>query len=421
MTAQDRDVLRLLEMSVVGACIERPQHIEFMLERCPLEHFGTQTFYLAATLGDLATDEKPIDPNAVLMRLQRRGDIDHAGGATFVYECMVLGHQIVDVQANVDTLARIFVRRETWALGQRLTQAAGTLEVDAWLPFAEAQVEHIKRVVEGTAVMVPTHLSEVLTSDLSEITWTIPHLLAEGSSTMLVAEEGVGKSTVLRQLAMAAMCGIQPFDTRRDRYEPRRVLLIDCEVSRRRLYNELSRMWAYARRLAPTANTELMAVESHQRGLNLSDVADQAWLHRLVRAHRPDLVVIGPVYRFTEADNNTEEGVRSWQRLFEPMLSDGVTVVTEHHAPNQQEGKIRALRPIGSSVIRRWFSQGIALRTKGCSLHGNPFCQECLRKAVVESWRGSRDEDTRWPRYLEGEHGEIWWVRDEGEEIYRRV
>jgi replicative DNA helicase len=136
-----------------------------------------------------------------------------------------------------------------------------------------------------------------------------------------------------------------------------------------------------------------------------------------VKDHKSDLVVVGPVYRFTDSDLNTEEGVRSWQRAFEPLMADGVAVLTEHHAPNEHTGHTRMLRPIGSSAMRRWFSQGVSLRTAECEPHGERFCTSCPRSARVELWRGSRDEEVHWPTYLRGEQGRVWWTADEEQEV----
>lgn len=238
-------------------------------------------------------------------------------------------------------------------------------------------------------------------------------------STYLAGKEFIPthNSTVLRQIAVSAMAGMNPFTPWGQKFKPQRVVLIDCEVSANQFKRSLRNLWSYGREFQPLADTDFMAVETHQGGLNFSEPHDQGWLHRLVRQHKADLLVVGPVYRFTDADLNTEEGVRTWQRCFEPMLADGVSILTEHHAGNGAAGQQRSLRPIGSSAMRRWFAQGISLRTDKCDPHGLSFCPSCQRRARVESWRGSREEEARWPHYLKGEKDRVWWTSDEGREV----
>lgn len=410
--------VRVLEQACIGAVIDKPEHIAYFLERLPLEHFDGNLFRIAKALADLATDDTvTITPMAVVEKLRVNGDLFLAGGAAAVFDCFVHGSKVIDPKQEIGTLSRLFALRDAWGVGQRLSMAVANMDLDRWVSYAEEQVGRIAKISEGSAPPVMTYLRDVLVGEDVSVEWCVPGLLPKGTATMLTAEEGVGKSTVLRQVAVSAMAGVSPFTPHGEKYQPQRVLLVDCEVSRSQLTRGLRSIWSYARQFNQFADTTVMAVESHQGGLNFSDAHDQAWLHRVVREHRADLLVVGPVYRFTDSDLNTEEGVRTWQRCFEPMLADGLSILTEHHAPNAAPGQTRALRPIGSSAMRRWFAQGIALRVGKCDAHEQVFCRSCPRSATVESWRGSRDEEARWPHFLKGEQGQVWWSRDEAREV----
>jgi replicative DNA helicase len=324
---------------------------------------------------------------------------------------MVLG-----VAEQIETLARRYALREAQTVSTMLFQSAAQMSLPEWVALAKENVERIEKIEQGSAPPVFSYVEQAFTGEDLTVEWCLDGLIPRGTATMLTAEEGVGKSTVLRQIALAAGAGFQPFLPWAEKYDPVRTLLIDCEVTENQFKRSLRALWGYGNRYG-SIPPQTVAWESQQGGINLSEPFWQGWLHRRVRDHKADLVVIGPVYRFTDADLNTEEGVRTWQRAFEPLLADGVSVVTEHHAPNGAPGAVRALRPIGSSAMRRWFAQGVALRNRKCDVHEELFCATCTRTATVEAWRGTREEEARWPRYLRGETGHVWWVADEMREV----
>lgn len=403
-----------MEQAILGAVMDHPEFADLMLERLPLEHFGNGNRQIAKAIAHLASEGASLQPYSVTERLRVAGDLSVAG--SLVVDCWSAGQYVVRVEEQIGTLARRYALREAQRVGTMLFQSAATLALPEWVALAKENVERIEKIEAGAAPPVFSYLEDALTGEDLTVEWTVPGLIPRATATMLTAEEGVGKSTVLRQIGLAAAGGFDPFTPWVEKYDPIRTLLVDCEVSENQFKRSLRALWGYGHKhSAPLSKT--LAWESQQGGINLSDPFWQGWLHRRVRDHKAQLVVIGPVYRFTDQDLNTEEGVRTWQRAFEPLMADGVAVVTEHHAPNGATGAVRALRPIGSSAMRRWFAQGVALRTSKCVPHDDAFCTECRREAMVEAWRGTREEEARWPRYLRGEPGHVWWVRNEEREV----
>lgn len=404
-----------LEMACVGALVTRPELADAFFQQLPLEEFSPGTGYIAHAVMGLLDSDSEITAMSVLEQLRTDGKLERAGGGPFLYDCIAAGNEWVDAHAAIETLSRLFGLRDAWATGIRLQQAATSMELPGWVSYAKDQVDRIDRIAAGAAPPNLTYLADVLTGEDVSVDWCVPGLLPKATATMLTAPEGLGKSTVLRQIALAAAAGLSAFEPYRtdDSYEPQRVVLVDCEVPRNQLIRSLRHLWSYGVQHAPHADTMAMVVESHQGGIDLTDGKDQAWLHHIVRHHRADLLVIGPVYRLTSTDLNTEEGVRAWQKPLESMMADGVTVVTEHHAPNESAGHARSLRPIGSSAMRRWFAQGVSMRGRPCAEHEDEWCRLCRRRARVENWRGSREEEVAWPHYLTSMEGQVWWIRDQ--------
>lgn len=408
---------RLMELAVIGAAIENPVARGPGFLELPIEEFGGNRHTVAKVLAEMLAEQKPVSAQLLIEEIRTRGLL-HADHGSTIYDASVVAYQSVSPERDLEALSRLYLGRAAFWVGSRLQDNVERMEVTEALAVAEAEITRLQRIDSGRMPLEMTYLGDLLQGEDVSIDWLIPHTLARSSSMMLTAGEGAGKSTVLRQLACAAVAGLDPFDPEFDGtpYPPRRVLLVDCEVSRNQLVRSLRHLWGYARKFAPEADPNLLAVESRQGGWDLSTGRDQAELLRMVREHRPDLIVVSPVYRMAESDLNTEEGVRAWQRPFENLMADGATFVTEHHAPNGSSDRIRDLRPVGSSAMRRWFGQGLSLRTMRCAGHKTAFCSYCIPKVAVEHWRGPRDE-TRWPHRLMGVQGQLWWVRDYSEEV----
>jgi replicative DNA helicase len=406
----EHDHVQVLEMSVLGAVIEWPETIgPLFRERLTPEQFGGPRSWLASVLFDMLADGKEMTPQLVAEECRISGVASRVP-AVLVFDCWALGKALPAARVEVEALSRVYLARQVWQTGERVKQAAQTMEVSDALSLLRADLERLESVDSGRLPLELTSMADVLAGVGEEtISWVIPQRIAEHSATMFTAEEGAGKSTLLRQLAISATLGIDPFDPgTAHRYEPRRVLLVDCEVSQGQLHRALRAIWNYGSQFVRDPDPAGLVVESKQGGLDLSGGQDQAYLHRLVRQHRPHMVVIGPVYRMTDTDYNDEVGTRAWQRPLEPMRADGLAVVLEHHAGNEMPGHKRALRPIGSSAIRRWVDQGLALRMKSCEVHQDPYCRLCPRMARIEDWRWSREE-VMWPKTLEAVAGHVWW------------
>ena len=399
-----------MEMAVLGAVIDMPDNGDLVFARLPIDQFSSRVFHLAVAIHERWADKQAITPELVLETLRQQSRLRAETGA-LVYDCVAAGH-LAPVRQYVDQLAEVYAQRRLYQLGARVQQMSAESTLHHTLSYVKGEVETIAHEVDDRQQDVTQTLGDILAEpDPGPVDWLIPDLLPASDRLLITAAEGGGKSVLLRQFAMSLALGIQPFDTT-GQMEPQRALLIDAENSRRQVVTSLRRMYSFASRHPHTGNPEMLLVESRQGGLDLCDPIDQGWLTGLVRQHRPRLICLGPLYRMVAGDITDEAAMRCWQRVLEPMLEEGVSIVMEHHAPHAKDTNgLRELRPIGSSVLQRWFSQGIGIRTRKCRQHDWEFCRTCPREGRVELWRGSRDE-TRWPRHIKSPGSDVWWLTD---------
>lgn len=247
---------------------------------------------------------------------------------------------------------------------------------------------------ESTALHLAEDLWELLGHEDAPYEWVIPDLLERGDRLVWTGFEGLGKSMFIRQLAVTAAAGLNPF-----RFTPiphMKVLLIDCENSRRqgrRKFRSLAEASVMVSRRVPDGALRLI---HRPEGIDLLRDDDAAWLIERVTAHQPDLLMIGSFYRLHAGNINDEVAARRTVAVLDAARTKvDCALVVEAHSGHGEHGLNRSLRPVGSSLLLRWpeFGYGIKPFTE-------PDTNGRVRHVKVERWRG--DRDTRdWPTQLQ--------------------
>ncbi|WP_051325999.1 ATP-binding protein [Glycomyces tenuis] len=269
----------------------------------------------------------------------------------------------------------------------------------------EELVETRATTEEPTPVLAPD-LWEFIAAGDDAYDWLVPDVLERGDRLMITGAEGLGKSVWCRQLCVQLAAGIHPFQP--GTVDPVKVLVVDCENSmrqNRRHYGTLAGLSVSKGRRVPDGGLRLI---HRPEGIDLTKGDDAEWLLERVRAHRPDVLYIGPFYRLHASDINDESAARKTVSVLDAarVAGDGCVLLMEAHAGHGQHGSQRALRPVGSSLLLRWPEFGFGLRR----------AKECLpneqrpRLVDLEAWRGARDERD-WPSsFRHGKTGEWPWM-----------
>lgn len=219
--------------------------------------------------------------------------------------------------------------------------------------------------------------------------WLIPGMLERGERVMIVAAEGVGKTMLARQVAILSGAGVHPFTF--GRMKPVRTLFVDLEnperIIRRTSRKILSAVRSsYDRKADPEAHLWIKP-----DGLNILKPADRALLEAKIEETKPELLVLGPLYKaFIDPGNRTAEATAIEVALILDQIraTYGCALWLEHHAPLGNSLAARDLRPMGSAVWMRWPEFGYALAPDPTAV-GSPTYE-------VKQWRGPRDI-RQWP------------------------
>lgn len=254
----------------------------------------------------------------------------------------------------------------------RITHAASS--------FTTASFEDYGRTVNWQEFLLETE------SDNYE--WVIPGLLEKQERVIVVAAEGVGKTMLARQVAIACAAGLHPFT-----FQPMpaiRTLTIDLENPARIIRRTSRTIMEQSIRLSHAKSVDAH-LHIHPSGLDLTSAKDRAFVEQLVDKIRPELICLGPLYKaYVDNGSLTSEALAVEVAKYLDYIRDvyGCALWLEHHAPLGASNATRELRPFGSSVWSRWPEFGIAITPDPVNPEGYVY--------DVKHFRGARDKRA-WP------------------------
>ncbi len=311
---------------------------------------------------------------------------------------------------KVDGLCRVILEESTRRRLALVGKTVHALAGDRSIGIDEA-LDQAKEIV--ASVDLPTNVpSEVqpvgaFCEGSEEFDWLVPALLERGDRTLIVAPESAGKSMLMRQIGVTCSFGIHPFHGRP--VDPMRVLMLDMENPPGMARRKIRPMLVKARQVRPQGDDTMMGVVCKPSGIDITRRSDARWLASQVADARPDLVLCGPLYKMFSPDERYEVGASTVAAVLDDLRNRfNFALILETHAPQEYGGK-REMRPIGSSLWRRWTDFGLSFEPVMKSDGSNPGV---IRMRV---WK-PRDE-RQWPKFLK--RGGDWpWMpcRDPGDE-----
>jgi hypothetical protein len=220
----------------------------------------------------------------------------------------------------------------------------------------------------------------------------IPGMLHQDYRTIIVAEEGAGKSLLLRTIAMSAAQGFHPFS--HQRIKPVRALVVDLENPAQAI---LQTAVPFAQHLfdrnSDGYDDERIRFWRRPGGIDIRSLADRAELQREIAFHKPDLVCIGPIYKMYRraGGESYEDSADEAMAVLDDLRTKyGFALIMEHHAAKGKQGERRDLSPMGSQRWMAWPEIGI-------SLYKDTQDPTVMH---VKRYRGDRLQGVNWPDRL---------------------
>jgi hypothetical protein len=393
------------ERAVLGCCMNNPKLVE-QIRLVGADFYRSVHETIWNAIRELTARGVPSDWVAVNAILAEQGNLPRVGGTPYLHDLV----SETTVTVNVDYYAAIIQdrsgrRKMIDEMVRGLQDAYGSADpLEAILGRAEARLSSVPSR-DDSDLDALMNLDEFLAQPIPADDWVIPDLMARGDRLVLTGLEGLGKSILMRQIAMCAAAGIHPFNGMA--CEPKTVLFIDAENPKVIMMKTIGQLRHAVSVHGFTIDAKRWWIERRPQGLDLSDAKDRLWLQRRVQLVQPDLLCIGPAYKLYlggqgEREEDLARQVTSALDVVREMV--GCALILEHHSPHSPPGvKTRNVRPIGSSLWLRWPEFGLGIR------HADRPDAYDRRLVDVVPWRGSRDERP-WPDQLESPGNGMPWV-----------
>ncbi|HUW00770.1 MAG TPA: DnaB-like helicase N-terminal domain-containing protein [Acidimicrobiales bacterium] len=225
--------------------------------------------------------------------------------------------------------------------------------------------------------------------------WVIPGIIRAGWRVLLVAAEGVGKSVLFRQIAIAAAQGIHPLTFDPMPGEPPVTLIVDLENPEDAIVDVCEPIRDEALgRARENYNPDRAWLWHQPQGIDLRSRAGKSKLEAVIAHVRPEVVCLGPLYKAyrTAPHESDEQAAGDVQSVLDDLrIRYKFGVLIEHHAPKGPKGS-RELTPYGTSLWLRWSEIGMTMTPAG----EDPEDMTLMR---LGRFRGDRVEHT-WPNRI---------------------
>jgi hypothetical protein len=302
-----------------------------------------------------------------------------------------------------------------WTMGQQFRATAPAINPLTGAPFADGRLEpalqpsdvasEMHRLLEEMIDNRATTDSEVKTLrqvllGVDTYDWVIPNFLERMERLVFTGGEGVGKTTLCRQIVVLAAAGIHPLTFQP--MPPVRVLVVDAENSEKQWRRGVSWMAKTAAREGSVDPTDRIFIKAGKR-IDITRGTELAKIHRYIDEYKPDIVYIGPIYKLVPGSLNSDEDAAKLIVALDSLRERNVALIMEAHAGKKTDfGGLRNLEPRGSSAILAWPEFGLGLRPN----------LEVEGLVDIVRWRGDRDDSRPIPSALwRSQPGQNWhWV-----------
>lgn len=378
------------EEAVLAACLQSVaarKEARRILDRD--DFFHPTRIAMWDAMSQLDRDQQPVD----LYSLKAATDGIRGGMDVLL---RLVGHQAIpdNVATYANTVRGWAVRRRLWDEAMRVKQQAENVDIDPAGLASQVATRFAQLRDEGSIEDAQSiTLGELLDSPDDEPDWIVPGLLERGDRFILTGAEGLGKSYLLRQIAIFAAAGLDPFDL--SPIPPRKVLIVDCENSERQVKRKARAVVDLAQRLG-TGRPEQVNLLCVGR-IDILQDKYLATIHREIDTIQPDIIVIGPIYAMSPKALMTDDDAVPVLAALDTLRERGACLLMEAHAGHSVGEGGRNFRPRGSAALMGWPEFGYGLK---------PVSQGF---ADLVPWRGDRDS-RNWPDRLKHDRDGIRWL-----------
>ncbi len=170
---------------------------------------------------------------------------------------------------------------------------------------------------------------EMMSVPVAPVPWLVEPLIAVGDRAIVYGEWGTYKSWVLLSLALHLAAG-RPWLGKFPVSEPKRVLYVDEEMSRRLFTRRLQRL-AAGMGLKASDKLPIRLLSRHGLRADEQEIRDLLRELKEIEDFDPDVVIIDTFRRVFRGDEISAKDVAEFWRAWTPVVDAGKTLILSHH------------------------------------------------------------------------------------------
>jgi hypothetical protein len=335
------------EQYLLGCCFIDGSDV---VAKCVDAHLRPQSFFdrahgeVFSSMLDLFRAKQPIDVSSVVVEMQARKTLAGIGGVDFITDLSskvpttAFATQFID-KVRGAAVARELIRESLRTLEECYGFTDGT---EALLSRVQSRVSAIARPVTATRKGTPlTQFTVPPDSDSSVLLGR--RFLNRGDGAVLVSTSGMGKSSMVAQMAALWALGRDAFGIPCN--GPLRSLIVQAEDSD----GDVGEVWASIAHMLKLTPAEVAQVTRNVRVVCERVLRGDAFLNSLrrqVEEFKPDLVIPNPLQAFMDGDVTDSQDLGRFLRGGLNSLNEPPTFayIVVHHTTKPATGKDRAER-----------------------------------------------------------------------------
>jgi len=188
-----------------------------------------------------------------------------------------------------------------------------------------------KAAPENDGVMTA---EELAVADIAPIEWYVQPIVGKNLFTMIGGIKGIGKSLYVTQLGLFLASGETPFISDEITIgQPKKTLLIQQEVSLPAMKDRLLK-FRMEKNIDPGGR--FLQKTTAGKWLKLTEEEDLENIKRIIEKHRPDVLILDPLYTFTTRGLNSDKDAGPLlEAMFELKDTYNLGLVAVHHFSNK--------------------------------------------------------------------------------------
>lgn len=233
-------------------------------------------------------------------------------------------------------------------------------DVSDWLTFGGIASEIVSSsitIYKAPEKIKALNLADWLEEPIVEPNPILPGIFDSGDKVVIIGQSKTRKSFFAMQLAFCIAAHRRFFEFEST---PKKVLMIQFEIRKERYHIRCKNM-ASGLGLMPVQLQNLIILNARGYGLVKEDL--EALIKDQIEIHKPEVVIIDPLYKLIDGDESKSEEIKPILRFFDRLAETSkAAIIYIHHDKKGHAGDQQTVdRGAGSGVLARDFDAAIYL------------------------------------------------------------